>query len=83
MIPHGIPHGIPHVKAIAVGCIFSLILFSSGCLGIQAPIIGSMPKMDIAIQPVPNQFHEKPAYTPTPVVNVTVTQTTKPRFVYV
>lgn len=80
---------ISHVKLIAVGCIFSLIVFSSGCLGIQMPILptgGMMPQMNIPIQPVPMQIQPVGAPTPTapiPTTNITAPPTQKPRFVYV
>jgi hypothetical protein len=71
-------------KEIVIVAIVAIFIFSSGCMGIQAPIF---PKgaigMNVPIQKAPNGFIDQNAPAPTPTVNVTVTQTTKPKFVYV
>ena len=71
---------------LAIFLILLLLVSSTGCMGIQAPVgLTGMPKMDIPVQKPPNTFYDPkatPAPTPTPTSNITVT-TTKPKFVYV
>ena len=70
------------MRVVCIVLLLAVLIVSSGCMGIQAPIIGSMPKMDIAIQPVPNRFIDKTTTViPTPTANLTPTPI--PRFKYV
>jgi len=73
-----------HIKLAASIIILILIVASSGCSSIQLPVF---PKNAIAINapvmPAQNSFVDANAPKPTPTANVTVTQTTRPKFVYV
>ena len=63
-------------------CIVVMMVFCSGCSGIGT--MPTMPKIEVPITAAPNTFIEmKPTVGPTPTVNVTKVETTKPRFVYV
>jgi hypothetical protein len=70
-------------KEIVIFAIFAIFIFSSGCMGIQAPVFSANSmKLSIPITPAPVSYIDKNAPTPTPTINVTVTETTKPKFVY-
>lgn len=73
--------------------LLALMIFTSGCMGIQAPVgLTGMPKIDIPVTQPPNTFYENPsAVRSTQKISNSTNQTsnqttvspTKSRFVYV
>jgi hypothetical protein len=77
--------------------LLALMLSTSGCMGIQAPVgLTGLPKIDIPVTQPPNNFYENPSAVRVPATqhnatnitgnitgNVTTIPTTKPKFLYV
>ena len=59
--------------------------YSTGCMGINAPAMPKVQPMKVNIEPNKVQLIDKnsPSPVPAPTANVTTTQTTPPKYIYV